>query len=331
MATKRKKPEPKKKKVATRGKRKPAPAKSHGLAPKEIAGEEPPAAVEELMAAIRGDGGVPLAPYREPLAGRWVVLAALPIEKVEPTPFQRDVSEAHVDRLVDAMKRAGLYLDPIVSVRHGDEYWTPNGGHRLAALKRMGAKSIMALVASEREVMFKILALNTEKAHALRERALEVIRMARELAKLPGQESDYVAELEEPSYLTLGVCYEHNGRFAGSAYQPVLKRIDTFLDVPLPEALEERERRAERLLDLEDEVARVVKELKEQGFESPYLRAFVIARINPLRFQKAGAKGEKAPDFDKTLDRMIEKAAAFDVGKVKVSDLSRTGGAPSED
>lgn len=327
MATKRKKPEPKKKKVPTRGKRKPAPAKSRGLAPEDVAGKAPPEVVDELMEAIREDGGVPLAPYQEPLEGRWVVMAALPVEKVEPTPFQRDVSEAHVDRLVDAMKRAGLYLDPIVCVREGDMYWTPNGGHRLAALKRMGAKSVVALVVSEREVMFKILALNTEKAHALRERALEVIRMARELAKLPGKESDYVAELEEPSYVTLGVCYEHNGRFAGSAYQPVLKRIDGFLDLELPEALEERERRAERLLDLEDEVARVIKGLKEQGFESPYLRAFVIARINPLRFQK----GDKAPEFDKTLDRMLEKAQKFDVGKVKATDLSRTGGAPSED
>lgn len=317
------------KKAPTRGKRKPAPAHSRGLSPDEVASaaETPPDVVRKLMEAIKEDGGAALTAYREPLEGRWVVPAALPVEKVEPTPFQRDVSEPHVDRLVDAMKRAGLYLDPIVCVREGEMYWTPNGGHRLAALKRMGAKSVLALVVPEREVMFKILALNTEKAHALKERALEVIRMVRELAKLPGKETDYVAELEEPSYVTLGVCYEHNGRFAGSAYQPILKRADSFLDLPLEEALAERERRAERLLELEAEVQKVMKGLKEKGFESPYLRAFVVARINPLRFSKS----DKAPDIDATLDKMLDKARAFDLAKVKSEDLSRTGGAPSDE
>ncbi len=327
MATKKAKAEPKKKKAPTRGKRKPAEANSRGLAPADVAGEDPPAEVGALMDSIRADGGAPLTPYREPLEGRWVVLAALPVEKVEPTPFQRDVSEAHVDRLVDAMKRAGLYLDPIVCVPEGELYLTPNGGHRLAALRRMGAKSVLALVVPEREVMFKILAMNTEKAHALKERALEVIRMVRELAKLPGKESDYTAELEEPSYVTLGVCYERNGRFAGSAYQPILKRSDSFLELSLAEAIAERERRAERLLELEAEVQEVMKGLKEKGFESPYLRAFVVARINPLRFQK----GDKAADFDATLDKMLAKARDFDVAKVKSEDLSKSGGAPSDD
>ena len=66
-------------------------------------------------------------------------------------------------------------LDPIIMVRHDDRYWTPNGNHRLQALRKLGAKSVTALVVPEPEIAFKILALNTEKAHNLREKSLEAI------------------------------------------------------------------------------------------------------------------------------------------------------------
>jgi ParB family chromosome partitioning protein len=319
-----------KKKKATRGKRKPQEASSAGLSPDEVATdpETVPEDVGKLAYAVTADDGAVLARYRDPLFGHWVILAALPLEKVKPTPYQRDVSEAHVDRLVDAIQRTGLYLDPIICVRSADGvYLTPNGGHRLASLTRMGAKTITALLLPDEKLAFKILALNVEKAHALKERSLEVIRMVRELVKLGGQEKDYAAELEEPSYITLGACYEEKARFAGSAYNPVLKRVDAFLDLPMADALVERERRAAKLLAVEEQVGRVIKELKAKGFDNPYLRNFVVARINPLRFAKRGATA----DFDETIDKMLAKATDFDLGKVKAEDVSKAGGAPGGD
>ena len=62
-------------------------------------------------------------------------------------------------------------------------YWTPNGNHRLQALKKLGYRAVTALVVPDADIAFKILALNTEKAHNLREKSLETIRMARALAK----------------------------------------------------------------------------------------------------------------------------------------------------
>ena len=38
--------------------------------------------------------------YCEPLGRNPLLLAALPIERVEPTPFQRDLSDAHYKKLV---------------------------------------------------------------------------------------------------------------------------------------------------------------------------------------------------------------------------------------
>ena len=89
---------------------------SKGLVPAEVAAEAPPPEIEALEARIRAADGVVLGHYREPLGGSWIVLAALPISRVAPTPFQRDLSEAHVKRLEDAIQRVGTFLDPIIAV-----------------------------------------------------------------------------------------------------------------------------------------------------------------------------------------------------------------------
>jgi ParB family transcriptional regulator, chromosome partitioning protein len=309
--------------------KKQAEKESRGLTPGEIGSGSPPPAVETLRSQIVADGGSVLAAFRDPLGGHWQLLAALPIDKVEPTPFQRDLSDAHVKRLGGVIDTLGRFLDPIIAVRSEKGiYWTPNGHHRLSAMKRLGAKSIVALVLPEPEIAYKILALNTEKAHNLREKSLEVIRMARDLAPLEDKraERDYALEFEEPAFLTLGVCYEKNGRFAGGAYHALLKRVDEFSADPLTKALEMREGRAARVLELEEAVSGAMAALKERGFESPYLRAFVVARINPLRFQKGTTK----PSFDATLEKMIASAVKFNAASVKPAQLARAGGPPDE-
>src|SRR5439155_7906580 len=144
----------------------------------------------------------------------------------------------HAERLARAIEGVDRFLDPIVAVHDEREgWWTPNGLHRLTALSRLGAKSVVALVVPEREVAYKILALNTEKAHTLREKSLEVIRMARDLAPLGGTESELAISFEEPSFLTLGLCYEARPRYAGGAYHSLLKRTEAFLTEPLAKTL----------------------------------------------------------------------------------------------
>ena len=312
---------------ARRKKKGPAEPGSRGLTPAQATGGSAPSAVELLSRTIEADGGSVIGAYRDPIGGHWQVLAALPIEKISPTPFQRDLSDSHVERLSGVIDRMDRFVDPIVAVRSPTGgYWTPNGHHRTAAVRALGGRSIVALVLPDVEVAYKILALNTEKAHNLREKSLEVIRMARTLAAAdPRPEKEFALEFEEAAFLTLGCCYEKNGRFAGGAYHPVLKRIDTFLDARLPRALETRAERAALLLELEEAVGEAVKALKERGFESPYLRAFVVARINPLRFQRGAKAG-----FDETIAKMLAAARRFDPSKVKADQLAATGGPPAE-
>ncbi|HEY3171636.1 MAG TPA: ParB N-terminal domain-containing protein [Thermoanaerobaculia bacterium] len=311
-----------------RKKKKGAEPGSRGLAAGDLAPRESPAEVTKLERAIESDGGSILGIYRDPLGAKWQVLAGLPIEKVSPTPFQRDVSPAHVKRLAAVIDRLDRFLDPIIAVRRPDgSYWTPNGHHRLMALRALGAKSVTALVLPDPELAYKILALNTEKAHNLREKALETIRMARDLAeKEPSAaEKDYALEFEEPAFLTLGLCYEENGRFSGGAYHPVLKKVDEFFDAPLPRALDSRRERSEKVLELDRAVTESVAALKERGLQSPYLRAFVVARVNPLRFQRAAT-----PTFDATISKMLASARNFKAASVKMEHLARTGGPPEE-
>jgi ParB family chromosome partitioning protein len=296
------------------------------LAPPQLALAERPPELDELAGEIERDGGAVLAAYREPLGGHALLFAALPVEKVERTPFQRDVSDAHVRKLTVAMDKTRRYLDPIIVVREKDGWLTPNGGHRLTALKELGSRSVLALVVPERQVAYQILALNIEKAHNLREKAIEVVRMYRDLAgSVDPKEDEMALELEEPGLVTLGFAYEERPRLSGGAYAPILRKVEAFLGERLSEALAERERRAKVLLDFDDAVSEAVARLKERGFESPYLKAFVVARVNPLRFMKGGA-----PPFDELFEQMTKRARGMDPGKIRGEDVARSGGAAAE-
>lgn len=318
--------------TTVRRRRKPAGA-STGLAATELQAAAPPREVAELHHAIEQDGGKVLTIYREPYGGRWLMLAALPIELVEPTPYQRNLSDTHVRKLEAVIGKIGRFLDPIIAVRtpkpdHSAKYWTPNGNHRLSAMRTLGAKSIVAIVVPEPTAAYQILALNTEKAHNLREKALEVIRMYKELAQLDdATEETYALEFEEPAFVTLGLCYEERPRFSGGAYHPVLKRVEEFLKKPMHSALELRKARAKTLLTLDDEVVKQVEALKAKGLTSPYLKSFVVARVNPIRFR---SKDAPPLSFDDALDRMTKAAAKFNPDKIKMDDLARSGGAPDE-
>jgi ParB family chromosome partitioning protein len=303
------------------------------LAATELQAAAPPVDIVELHRAIEDDGAKTLSIYREPYGGRWVVLTALPIDLVEPTPFQRNLSDAHVRKLELVIDKVGRFLDPIIAVRVPKDaqvakYWTPNGSHRLSAMKTLRAKAIVAIVVPEAATAYQILAMNTEKAHNLREKCLEVIRMYKELARLDGAtEETYTLEFEEPAFITLGLCYEERPRFSGGAYHPVLKRVDAFVKKPLQAAMTVRRERAKAVLALDDQIIKQVEALKTKGLTSPYLKSFVVARVNPIRFRPKDA----APlSFDEAIDRMATAAAKLNTEKIRMEDVARSGGAVDE-
>ena len=305
----------------------------------DSAGLDPRACVPEggvdlgdTGAAVVSAGGVLVGAYIDPLGGRPLGLAVLPVGAIEPTPFQRDLSDAHHKRLAEVIQKTARFLDPVIAITapkgSAVAFWTPNGRHRLEAMRRLGAKSITALVVPDREVAWQILALNTEKAHNMKERALEVVRIYRGLLEEDGTraENGFAFYLEDPALVTLGVCYEQNGRFAGGAYHPVLRRVESFTEDPISKAIKHHEKLAELTLDVEDKVAAVIVKLRARGLTSPYLRSFVVARINPIRW----IQGE-LPPAQKVLESMRDKAAKFNTDKVRQEDLAKVGGGVPDD
>jgi len=311
-------------------KRRPRKAKpgTRGPTPAETRLENLSGEAQAVSERVEQVGGHVLGCYNDPLGKQPVLVAILPIESVEPTPFQRDLSQVHHRKLADVLDRTGMFLDPIIAVTAPEKgFWTPNGMHRLMAMRRLGARAITALVVPKREIAWQILALNTEKAHNLRGKALEVIRIYRGLLDEDAgrTESGFSFYLEEASLVTLGICYDKNGKFAGGAYNPIVRRLEKFSDEAISKAIRTHEKHAGLLMELDERVTEAVKKLKEKGFISPYLRTFVVARINPLRW----IQGEPPP-LEEVLKTMRDRAARFNVDKIKQSDLAKMGGAADD-
>ena len=306
---------------------------------KAKAGSRGSAAGEAVLKEISGDalaakdaiekaGGLVTGQYLDPLGGNPLLFAVLPIDRVEPTPFQRDVSDAHHKRLADVIDRTGIFLDPIIAITApGGGFWTPNGGHRLAAMRRLGAKAITALVVPKREVAWQILALNTEKAHNLKDKSLEVIRIFRNLLeeRADKPEKEFGFYFEEASFVTLGLCYEQNKKFSGGVYNSFVRRLSSFSEESLTKSLKVHERHAAMLLELDAKVAEVVAKLKAKGFTSPYLKAFVVGRSNPLRFMS------EPPELEELIKTIRGKVERFNVDKIKQEDIVASGGGGAAD
>jgi ParB family chromosome partitioning protein len=197
-------------------------------------------------------------------------------------------------------------------------------------LQKLKAKEVPAILVPEAEVAFQILALNTEKAHNLKERSLEVIRMYRGLAEEQPRkgEQDYVFEFEAAHLVTLGLLYEQNKRFAGGAFAPILRRVDRFLEGTFAKTLPQREERAEKVRAADDALAGAVAALAKRGIKHPFVKNYVLARTTPLTRQR-----KTLPSFDQTFTKLRASIEAFDVAKVRYEEVQRSAvfAAPAAD
>ena len=282
----------------------------------------PSAAATALAAQVERDGGHVLAVYQEPVGDHWQVFCVLPRERVEASPYQRDVSPTHVKRLTEAVKRLDRFVDPIVAVSpRAGVYWTPNGNHRRVALEKLKAEWVPVILMVEPEVAFEVLPLNTEKAHNLKEKALEVIRMYRGLVEEQpsSTEEDWARQFESPHFITLGLLYEENKRFAGGAFAPIVRRVDKFLKLSLRKGLEEREERAGLVRAADETLAAVVAKVKKRGINHPYVKNYLLARTTPL------TKARKTlPSFEQTFKKLRDNLEEFDVAKVRYDEIQRS-------
>ena len=104
---------------------------------------------------------------------------------------------------------------------------------------------------------------------------------------------------------------------------PFSKKVDRFSERTLAASLREREGFASRLLEIDAQTKRIIETLQTRGFKSPYLRNYVVARINPVRFHKS-KKGDTKPPMPlaQALTRMAAAAKNFKVESVSNADLA---------
>jgi ParB family chromosome partitioning protein len=284
--------------------------------------KEPSKVARALAEQVDRDGGQVLAVYQEPIGEHWQLFCLLPRAKVMASPYQRDVSPTHVKRLTEAVKRIDRFVDPILAISpEPGVYWTPNGNHRRTALDKLKADYVPAILVAEPEVAFQVLPLNTEKAHNLKEKSLEVVRMYRALAEQQptASEDDWALQFESPHFVTLGLLYEQNKRFAGGAFAPILRRVDKFLKGTLRKGLEERIERAELVRATDETLAQVVAKVKKRGINHPYVKNYLLARTTPLTRAR-----KTLPSFDQTFKKLRDNLEDFDVTKVRYDEIQRS-------
>ena len=119
--------------------------------------------------------------------------------------------------------------------------------------------------------------------------------------------------------MTLGLLYEANKRFAGGAFAPILRRVDTFLKATLKKGIEEREERAALVRAADEALNVVVAKIKKRGINHPYVKNYVLARTTPLTRAR-----KTLPSFEQTFRKLADALADFDPGKVRYEDIQRS-------
>ncbi len=271
--------------------------------------------IEEFKKVVEADGVEILCVYEEPYSGKLQLFCNFPIEMVKPAPFQREISTTHMQRIAEVISKIERYIDPIVVIRTDEgEYWTPNGTHRLEAMKFLGKQKITGVLIPEKEVANFILALNTEKAPNLKEKSLEVIKLYKQImGKMPQTyESEFSFQFEEACFITFGLLYEENPRFSGSSFHSFVTKIDEFLEMPFIEAIEERKNRKEKVKELFETIVEKEKELQERGINIPFVRQYIVSKANPYK------RLRKIPDeFYTAMNKMIESVKRLSAEELK--------------
>ena len=131
-------------------------------------------------------------------------------------------------------------------------------------------------------------------------------------------EHDYAFQFEAAHLVTLGLLYEANKRFAGGAFAPILRRIDSFLPGAFPKTMPVREGRAEAVRAADEALKAVVEQLKKRGIRHPFVKNYVLARTTPLSRAR-----KTLPGFDQTFEKLLAAIESFDVSAVRYQDVQR--------
>jgi len=237
----------------------------------------------------------------EPLYNYKQEIIVAPVNLLKVIEIQRKPSSYHVKRLAESIRKIGFVV-PLITVRRKDKLVIIDGQHRFLAARELGLKELPCIVIPEKYAN-ELMELNIEKTMSLREKcyvALNVYRIfLNEKPEIRENSTEILDAIEYPYFVTIGLAYEENQKFFGSAYESLMRRLDSFLSMPLKEAYKERTIRAKRLLKL-DEIAReAMEKIEALGITHPFLYKEIISFCNPI-----GRKRKIEESIDEVLTKL---------------------------
>jgi ParB family chromosome partitioning protein len=261
--------------------------------------------------------------FKDPHKRQQVVLKSLPTDKLQVVGHQRKVRPAHVEHLVSSIDRIG-FIVPLVAIEEKVDgkpcYVVIDGQHRLQAAREIGVRKLPVLVVPPR-LAPRMMNLNVEKDLNIREKAVVALGIYRSFVEsntdLKENDDEVEDSIERAYYVTLGLAYEGGGRLAGSAFEPLLRKCDFFLRRKIESAYEERESRAERVLEANALVKDVIADAKELGAFHQYFQYQLISHIDPFKRKRGRQK------FDELFDKAIAKLEKL---KAEPDRIRRLGG-----
>lgn len=274
------------------------------------------------MIAKRKSQKIPEAKFLDPYKHFEMKFTLVPIEKLKVIPHQRKPSQYHIKHLVQSMERVGITV-PLIVVAENDNYTIIDGQHRFLAAKELGAQYLPVIIVPNHFVNL-MMNFNIEKELNIREKSHVALSVYREFLKDSPEkletDAEIVDSIENAYYVTCGLAYEASEKFSGSIFESLLKKADFFLEMPITEALKEREKRAEKLITVYDEIREIAQQLKTLGEWHPYIYQQIMAYVNPYKRKRLPV------DFNEIFNEILENLQTVKrdpkvVFKTKIEEL----------
>jgi len=253
---------------------------------------------------------------KEPYKGYDLIVSEIPVENLEVVVYQRKPSKPHVKNLAKSISTVGFVV-PLVVAKKPDEdkFIILDGQHRYLACLDLGIKKIPSVIIPW-DYATLMINLNIEKQPNIKEKAYVALRIYNELVDMfpdkPETDDEVLQSVEEIHYVTMGMVYEHEEKFSGSAWDPILKKADWPFDTPLKEAKPKREERAKLLQELHIIVKEIVQKLKEIGVQHPFVYKEVVSHANPIKRKRVIVEFDEVIfQIRENLEKMRENPEEF--------------------
>jgi ParB family chromosome partitioning protein len=238
--------------------------------------------------------------FKDPKYQQNLTFKVVPIDSLKVVEHQRKPSNYHVNHLISSIERVG-FIVPLVVVEKNGEYVILDGQHRFLAAKKLELRELPVIIVPQKLANL-MMNFNIEKELNIREKSYVALNIYRQYLKenpeLLETEPVLTDSIEQAYYVTLGIGYEKEERLRGGILESIMKKCDFFLEKPLEEALEERERRAERVRHANSLITEIAQKLKDMEKWHPFVYQQILSFANPYKRKR------EPVDFDQMFDNL---------------------------